>query len=837
MRRGWLVLLAVVMMHGACAYAQSVDHPRKHRHHHHHKVKGAPSVPSLDPVVVPASFSSGLPSVAGLPSLPAGWTVVGGGKPVAAQNVGGGGLVPPSAPSAGVDGLWLPLGERTPIAVFREGTQGVIVAHGEHNLDTLGSLEAGSFAPVRSHVLPGVTIITFTLPEGLLVGVKPQGAGWVVSAASTIQAEMSFGRWGRGISFVPPEQDAGLESVQIDDPLSGRRLLVGMVRSGHVSSERIIRGDGYVVRPSLIGLVVAADEDALELRNLAGRFVLDRLGASAEPLFAMRDLPDTGASLSAVSFGEGTPDQLKNAVRDAWFAVSASSPGERLNARIHLAQNTARLGQGAQTDQILRTIIRDEPEAAGRSDVRRLQQVASVLLGRARDDALMSDGGTAPEDQFWRGMMRTLPEDPRLGARDVPVRLRDAHEQEQTARMIAAGLPSLMSYSSPLQAALRGPAALWVARYGDAAAQKALDVLPKAPDTALAYAVRDMRQNTPQADRELDILAHDPSPRLWPEARLLQIQRALAAKHVSQEGAVQQLDQWMPAFRMAGVGEAAQQVLLEARLQSGKMGDALMAFLQGKHGVFSDGDAATLRRIADGMVAQLPAGVEQRAAEAGLLRRVLQQYDAMPQETQHVFRRALAERYRHLGLPFDERAVLRLMKGDESPQEQRQRLMRLVTLDLAIGDVEMAARDLSTIPEQEVAPVGALPGAKSDSDIACLRARLLVAQHRVADALVVLQPYTDPQASVLQAELAEVAKDWKTAQAARLRQLSDAAFPHGEGAVLNDVQAAIVLHAAGDASRAQDVTAQEQLWRQYREAMMRTSSASLFRIVTGHAVE
>ncbi|MBR0560844.1 hypothetical protein, partial [Neokomagataea anthophila] len=75
------------------------------------------------------------------------------------------------------------------------------------------------------------------------------------------------------------------------------------------------------------------------------------------------------AALNGVSLGQGTPEALMVAVRDARFAVSASSPGERLNTRIHLAQSTARLGQAAQTDQVLQTIILDEPEASGRSDV------------------------------------------------------------------------------------------------------------------------------------------------------------------------------------------------------------------------------------------------------------------------------------------------------------------------------------------------------------------------------------------------------------------------------------------------------------------------------------
>nr|WP_294918159.1 hypothetical protein [uncultured Neokomagataea sp.] len=834
MKRVGAVFLGVWALYGSYAAAQDAL-PLKHRHHHHRNVKEVPVVAA--PLAVPAlaaheQAESVQPAAGSLPSLPSGWAVVGSGRSIAAVTKGDGPA--PMSTDVAVSGLWLPLGERTPIAMFREGTQGVIVAGGEHGLDTLGSLEAGGFAPVRSHILPGVTIITFTLPQGMLVGVRPQGAGWVVSATTDVQAEMSLGRWGSGISFVPPEQDAALESVQIDDPLSGRRLLVGMVRAGHVSSERIVRGDGYLVRPSLIGLVVAADEDALELRNLAGRFVLDRIGPAEDPLFAMRDLPDSGAALNAVSLGKGTAAALRGAVRDAWFAVSASSPGERLNTRIHLAQSTARLGQAAQTDQVLQTIIRDEPEAAGRSDVRRLQQVSSVLLGRVRDDALMDDGGTAPEDQFWRGMMRTLPEDPRLGSRPVPDRLKNAKERAQTAYMIAAGLPSLMSYAQPLQAALMGPAALWVARYGDVTAQKALESVPRTPETALAYAVRDMRAHAPQAEHELDILAQSASPHVWPVARFLQIQQRVERKQLSQEEAARQLDHLMPGFRMAGIGGEAQHMLLEAQLQAGQMRDALMGVLRGQHAPLSEEDGEALQRIAYGMRAQLPENVEQRVEEAGLLRQILTQRDRMSVATQRTFRQALAERYKSLGLPFDERDVLKSITEDENLHAHQKRLMRLVELDLAIGDLEMAARDLAAFPEMAVTPVGALPGGEGSSDLVCLKARLLMAQKRPIEAIAVLQPYTDHQASALLAEVAEAVKDWKTAEAARLQQLGPANAPV---VGFDEAQASVVLHAAGDASRAQDGATQEQLWIRYRDVMMQTSSAGLFRIVTGHAAE
>ncbi|WP_068167599.1 hypothetical protein [Neokomagataea thailandica] len=814
-------------MYNSLACAQGAS---SFKHHRHHKVKiSAPvDVPEAAVAQVP---SVAVPPLAGWPSLPAGWTVVGGRQapPIVTEENG----ALSSAPA--VSGLWLPLGERTPIAMFRDGTHGVIVARGEHDLDTLGGLEAGCFAPVRSHVLPGVTIITFTLPEGIRVGVKPQGDGWDVEVAADIQAEMSLGRWGRGMSFVPPEQDASLESVQIDDPFSGRRLLVGMVRAGHVSSERIVRGDGYLVRSSVIGLVVAADDDSLELRNLTGRFVLDRLGEEEDSLFALRDLPGSGAALSAVSLGQGTPEALRGAVRDAWFAVSASSPGERLNTRIHLAQMTARLGQAAQMDQILRTIIRDEPEASARSDVRRLQQVASVLLGRVRDDVLMDDGGTAPEDQFWRGMVRTLPDDPRLGRLGVPVRLKDPAERAQTAQLIASGLPSLLSYARPLQMALMGPAALWIARYGDKETQKALEVLPQTSDTALAYAVRDMRFNAPQAAHELDILAHNASPHIWPEARFLQIQYALENKQLSQDDAAHHLGQLMPSFRMAGIGREAEHTLVEVQLKSGRMRAALEEVLRASYGSFSGDDDETLRCIARGMRAQLPDSIEQRAGEAGLLRQVLLQQDQVSSETKRIFRQALVERYKSLGLPFEEREMLRHVTEDDNAREHRQRLVRLVELDLALGDVDMAARDLDVLSAQESSSGGA--GAALTSDIACLRARLLMVQKRPAEAMAVLQPYTDQRASALLAEFAEETKDWKTAEAARLRQFAMSAASQGAPVVLDDVQAAILLHAAGDASRAQDIVVQEGLWTRYREAMMRTSSAGLFRIVTGHAVE
>ncbi|GBR51077.1 hypothetical protein AA106555_0430 [Neokomagataea thailandica NBRC 106555] len=737
-----------------------------------------------------------------------------------------------------VTGIWLPLGERTPVAMFQEGHTGVLIARGEFGLDTLGSLAVGAFAPVKCHVLPGVTVITMTIPDGLKIGAKPQGAGWEISTASPVQADMSLGRWEHGLSFSPPDQDTALDSVQIDDPVSGRRLLVGMARSGRVAFERNIRGNGYAVKPSLIGLVVAADDDAIELRHLSGRFILDRIGAGTETLFALRNLPDSGASMNAVSLGDASPQSLKDSLRDAWFAVSAASPGEKLNTRIRLAESTARLGLAAQTDQILRTIVQDEPEAAGRSDVRRLQQIASVLLGRVRDEALLDDGGTAPEDQFWRGMMRTLPTDPRNGSKSLPFRLSDAAEKARTAQMIAAGLPALSSYSAPLKAGLFGPAALWIAHFGDETAQKLLGNGPDVPEKALAQAIWAVRQNLPDADQELAALTHSASPRIWPEAKLMKIERDLSKGRIAEDAATRELGSLMPGFRMAGIGAAAQSVLLETQLHAGQMRDALTAFLQTKPHLLLPKEETVLGRIAQGMLDHVPEDMGQKATEAALLNKVLTQNAFVPKATQRVLRYALAERYRALGLPFDERDTLRQIEADGVDDAARKRLARLVELDLATGAVDVAEKDLANFPKAGAASFGvAAPESAPDVQLACLQARLLKAQGKISEALAILQPLTDPLSYALQGEFAEEIKDWTQAEAGRMKQI-EAMLGHATpNAALTKPQAALILQAAGDASRAHDAAAQGQLWARYRSAMIATSSAELFRILTGHAAE
>lgn len=91
-------------------------------------------------------------------------------------------------------GLWLPLGELTPVAAFRNGRNVVLVAAGQHVLDTAG--------------LTGIDPV-----------LRPVGAGWTLSVAVDVkpQADMLLGQDANALTFMPPVAEGLPQVVALDD--------------------------------------------------------------------------------------------------------------------------------------------------------------------------------------------------------------------------------------------------------------------------------------------------------------------------------------------------------------------------------------------------------------------------------------------------------------------------------------------------------------------------------------------------------------------------------------------------------------------------------------------
>ncbi|MFT9380128.1 hypothetical protein [Gluconobacter sp. P5B12] len=790
-------------------------------------------------VLMLSESASALPST-GSALLPSGWSFLNDPSPLLSKkekaraaveraNVGVQPVIQAKedvAPTA--TGLWLPLGEMTPVAAFQNGRRLLIVAAGRHVIDTAGLINVTPFEAVSARVMADVTAVSILCPEGAIPSVRPAGHGWTVSLAQQPASPtdaMLLGQDGGALTFMPPRTDGALAVVTFRDPDSGRRLLLGLSRSGSISGDLIRRGAGFEVRPSLTGLVIAADDDAIELRQSGKQFFLDRVGPGDTPLLAGGKLAAYGASDAGVSLADSAPENLRDSVHRAWIAAATASAGQRFDARVRLAQAAASLANGALVSQVLQAALEDQPEGGARKDVRRLKQIAAVLNGRADQSLLTEEEGAAPEDQFWRGMVRA--QFPLVG--DGP----DVNAQRtRIASLIAAGLPSVSAYSQPLRHRLLPVGAEWVARYGTAKDRGVLSSLPSGPETALARALVATDTRALDAREQLEKLAHNPAPLVWPVAREAALKRDLETGALPAKAVGERVDALMPAFRMAGREREARLLSIDA-LVKGKEWRAAQQGVQDGQAVYGKEDFPGHDRviiIARGLAEQKNIEMPGALAEVELLKSALTITPNDP-TLQTYFLKALDHRYAVLGLPAAQRMVLRRLLQNQQGAEHQDTMLKLVRLDLDAGDLSVALHDL---PEEKPEDVSALPGGQLEAlDVTLLRAEIAQAQHDLPKAERYLTGRTEVQALKMRAKLMEQAKDWAGAVSALKPALDAAWAARKDASTLSAELEALVLELAGDASRAHDGATLTMLKKQYGSSMEHSSSAGVFNLLVG----
>ncbi|UMM09194.1 hypothetical protein MKW11_03745 [Gluconobacter frateurii] len=729
-----------------------------------------------------------------------------------------------SSASQDVTGLWLPLGERTPIAAFRKGGRLVLVAGGRHPLDTAALGGIAPFGAVQSQIVGATTLVRISCPVDAALTLKPVAGGWTVSLASESSSAMQLGQEGPALTFTPPQTSDAMQVLTFQDPDSGRRLLLGLAQSGSVSDAMARRGDGFEIRPSLIGVVVAADSDALELRQASGKFFLDRIGPGSIPLLAQGKMAAYGASTAGVRLGEVSPEALQSAAYHAWISAATSIAGQRFDARIRLAQEMARLGNGPELAQILQTALEDQPEGIARSDVKRLRQIAAVLNMRPAEDLRNEEEGSAPEDQFWRGMARTVPSGAGKAGSD--------QERAQVAKLIAAGLPSIASYAKPLRHRLLSPAAEWVVRYGDGEDRTAFRNMPETADTALAHALLAAQDHDPGAAKRLATLSGSPSPMVWPVAREAGLRLALETGQM-QPGAVgERLDALMPAFRMVGREREARLLSVDAFIKAGQWRKALQAVQDGQqlYGTTAFPGRERLSDVAKGVASHSPDKADDALTEADLLKKAVLAATG-ENGIQLNFLKALASRYAILGLPAAQRDTLQALQEFQQGEDAEKTNLQIARLDLNAGNLEAA---LHALPPEEPAGIRALPGGHSEaSEVVLIRAKIALAQQKPQKALGYLQGRSEPDALQMQADVLEQQKDWRGAVAVLKNLLQPLlSTPSGTQSPLTSAESDLVLRIGADASRAHDDATLAVLGKQFSARMSGQPSASMFRLLT-----
>ncbi|WP_029604096.1 tetratricopeptide repeat protein [Kozakia baliensis] len=642
--------------------------------------------------------------------------------------------------------LWFPLERETAVAAFREGDEIVLVAGGVHELSNVSA--ENDVTGWKSQVLPHATLIriawTASRPAFVYPSTQNGQSGWQVSdnvdAMATVA--MDARQKGETIIFDAPAMVGRNQTLQIDDPRSGRRLLIGLTPYRPRLVSTTFHGPGFAVTPSLAGVVVRADADSLELRALPDGFVLDAVGENAVPVRLTPISPALdGENLALTS---ASPEILRENYRRAWTRAALSAPGARFDARITAARAALALGDAVNADAILQTALRDNPEGIARPGVAFLHRAVAILHGREEELPDEADDNSA-EAQLWRGYRGVIER------REAP---EEKSENARIAALLSAGLPMLRSYPAPLRQAMLPVSSEWIARYGDKMEQERLQNIPQEPAMELAQALANASLHPKEAMPQLERISRDADIVKAARAREAFLRASFIAHSKPPADIADALEMMRPSARIAGrevpvrllqvqafiaahQWESAQRKLQELHHDEPQWSEQLMiADAALDHALMSDDKQAneTPQNLAARLIA-LQSRAE-NASDIGRREELLQ---------------ALADCLKSLGMVKRETEVLQKLLPLASQPEKRRALVQRLARDLLQQNNTKAAADLLS------------ENADTSEETAVLQAHVLLAQNDPSSADRVLSAWTGEEASELRADIAERQQDWSKA--------------------------------------------------------------------------
>lgn len=316
--------------------------------------------------------------------------------------------------------LFLPFDAQTGVAAFWSGPDFVVVA--DRPVPALAHASGGSglFSSLDVTVLDTATLIRLHLPSHPQLSLSHQSDGWVLQGDTSARSGSSSGVTSHvaqvqvfrpGAVLFPQKQPGRI--IALPDPASGGRLMIApsRVASGGIAQGR--QGVGYGVRPSLEGVVIAADSRQITLRSTAEGAVLDAVALHPLPVGQAPDAaqtdphgqdwdwlglshagnsskPSTRLAAAQAAFAAGQPWQAQ-ALNGAQFG---DAPATRVWRGLYLMQT----GQNSQNASILLSAGFAQLQAYP-APVRALilPQVATYIV-RFGDEAAVNLLGTLPDD-------------------------------------------------------------------------------------------------------------------------------------------------------------------------------------------------------------------------------------------------------------------------------------------------------------------------------------------------------------------------------------------------------------------------------------------------------
>lgn len=377
--------------------------------------------------------------------------------------------------------LFLPFDSQTGLAAFWSGPDFVVVADRPLPALTRAHGGGGIFSSLDVTVLDTGTLIRLHLPAHTHLSLTRQTDGWVLQADSSGQSDSAHSPQPAGMEPVMapgavlfPQKQPG-QVLSLPDPASGGRLLIATSRASTGGMPQARQAVGYTVRPSLEGVVIAADSGQLSLRTTPDGAVLDAIGLHPVPVGLASEPVKAGThgqDWEWLGLQDEPAETLRTRMQTQLLAVSRAGAGLSASARVVAAQAAFAAGQPRQALQVLDAA--PQQGVKGSTEGAFLHAVAALLAGQPTQ-AQALDGvhlGDAPETRVWRGLYL----------------MQTGGNSYITSVLLATGFAQLQAYPAPVRALVLPQAATYVARFGDAASVRLLGSLPDdaAYDTARA---------------------------------------------------------------------------------------------------------------------------------------------------------------------------------------------------------------------------------------------------------------------------------------------------------------------------------------------------------------
>ncbi len=724
-------------------------------------------------------------------------------------------------PDLGGPAILIPEAAGTAAAAFRRGGEAQIVLDAARPLDLSALKDDPDFGGVTERLLPAGMRLRMPLAPGAELRLAHRPAGWAVALVhAAAKADPIAARADKGTLSLAAASPGGV--VVLDDEATGGKLLVGTQRSDGQYMPAAHRSAEYMLAPSWLGVVVEPVSDRLVLQPVRDGFVLHT--ADGPPLsLAWAATPGGDASngramTRCFDFPNLTQAELHNRLTQAMRDAALTPRLTRFPARLRVAEAMLAEGLDVEANAVLQAATADDPAHADDADAAGMSAIAAWLIAQAGGTYLTNPGhfdpaslGTSDEAQFWQALFKA-------GGPDASA----------PAATLAATWPILSQYPAGLRHRLLFAVGDTLLRGGQDKAAAALLAASSDPSLDLIKA-RLLQQSgkTEEAIALLDAVSRRPDRLRRSEASREATEIRLAAHKIDAAAAAAQLGRQIYAWRGGTRDLSLRLRLADLRAQSGQWRQSL-ALLQETDGVFPDAHGQ-IHDLETRQVADLLRG--ETAKKLSALDLVALAEEASPllsaSDADSALAPVLVDKLLALDLPSRAEPILRrLFDHETQPVPKAELGVRLAGLLADRGDLKAALAVLDASDDSALAsPLVTRRG--------ILRARLLVAAGKAADALGVLAGVQDEAALDLQAKILEDRHDW--AGAAKLLEpfLQTPAF----AARAEQSQRDMILRLANDESQAGDMAALRRLRSSQGKHFAAGPGSELFAVLTQEPVQ